>query len=146
MRGGITDNDLTEILALCPRLYAAVGWNPEQAPDWESFRACCHPQAILAPLSGGSAATIAIPDFVDAMTAQRASGDLVDFSEVELGRHVEAFGNVASVRSSFTAVMNGAERRGVTFAQIVRHEGRWLILSAIWDNEAEGRPVPADLA
>ncbi|MBY8824241.1 hypothetical protein [Sphingomonas colocasiae] len=146
MRGGITDSDLTEILALCPRLYAAVGWNAAQAPDWETFRACCHPQAILAPLSAGAAATIAIEDFIGAMTAQRASGELVDFNEVELGRHVEAFGNVAGVRSSFAAVMNGVERRGVTFAQIVRHEGRWLILSAIWDNEAEDRPVPADLA
>jgi hypothetical protein len=146
MRGGITDNDLTEILALCPRLYAAVGWTAEQAPDWQTFRDCCHPQAILAPLSAGAAATIAIEDFVGAMNAQRSSGALTDFSEIELGRHVEAFGNVASVRSSFVAVMNGVERRGVTFAQIVRHEGRWLILSAIWDNEAEGRPVPADLA
>jgi len=146
MRGGISDHDLDEILALCPRLYEAVGWNTQKAPDWETFRACCHPQAILAPLSSGAVGTIAIEDFITGMTAQRASGELKDFSEVELGRHVEAFGNGASVRSAFVAVMNGAERRGVTFAQIVRHEGNWLILSAIWDNESDSVTVPADLA
>ncbi|MDT9599142.1 nuclear transport factor 2 family protein [Sphingosinicella rhizophila] len=146
MRGGITDQDLEEILALCPRLYAAVGWNADKAPDWETFRACCHSQAILAPLSAGAAATIAIEDFIAAMEAQRASGELEDFREDELGRHVEAFGNVASVRSAFVAAMNGAERRGVTFAQIVRHEGRWVILSAIWDNETDEIKLPADLA
>jgi hypothetical protein len=146
MRGGISDGDLDEILALCPRLYQAVGWDEHKAPDWDVFRACCHPQAILAPVSSGAASTIAIEDFITGMTAQRASGDLTDFSEVELGRHVEAFGNVASVRSAFVAVMNGEERRGVTFAQIVRHDGRWLILSAIWDNETDSNTVPADLA
>lgn len=142
---GITDTDLDDILALCPRLYAAVGWNAQKAPDWDTFRACCHPAATLAALSSGAASPIPVETFVVAMTEQRATGALTDFSEVEIARHVEAFGNVASVHSSFIAEMNGEKRRGVTFAQIVRHEGRWVILSAIWDNEDDGKIIPASL-
>lgn len=142
---GITDTDLDDILALCPRLYAAVGWNAQKAPDWGTFRACCHPDATLAALSAGTASPIPVETFVVAMNEQRQSGALTDFSEVEIARHVEAFGNVAGVRSSFVAEMNGEKRRGITFAQIVRHEGRWVILSAIWDNEGDGKTIPASL-
>ena len=39
----------------------------------------------------------------------------------------------------------GIDRRGVTFAHLVREEGRWLILAAAWENEREGAPLPADL-
>lgn len=142
---GITDTDLDDILALCPRLYAAVGWNAGKAPDWETFRTCCHPDATLAALSSGAASPISVETFITAMNEQRASGALSDFSEIEIARHVEAFGNVAGVRSSFVAEMNGETRKGVTFAHIVRHEGRWVILSAIWDNEADGKNMPASL-
>ncbi|MBB4633031.1 hypothetical protein [Sphingosinicella soli] len=145
MSGDITNTDLDEILALCPRLYDAVGWNAEKAPDWDTFRACCHPDATLAALSSGAASPIAVEAFVAAMDAQRQSGALADFSEIEIARHVEAFGNVAGVRSSFIAKMNGETRKGVTFAHIVRHEGRWVILGAIWDNEADGKTLPASL-
>jgi hypothetical protein len=142
---GITDTDLDDILALCPRLYAVVGWDAEKAPDWDIFRACCHPDATLAALSSGAASPIPVEVFIAAMNEQRATGALADFSEVEIARHVEAFGNVAGVRSSFIAEMNGERRRGVTFAHIVRHEGRWVILSAIWDNEGDGKTIPASL-
>lgn len=144
MNTGITEQDLEAIRALCPRLYAAVGWNADKLPDWDAFRACCHPQAVLAPLSSGTAAAIAVEDFVATMEEQRACGTLTDFSEIELGNSVEAFGNVANVRSSFVTVLNGEQRRGVTFAQVVRHNDHWLILSAIWDNESDTLQLPAD--
>jgi hypothetical protein len=49
------------------------------------------------------------------------------------------------VRSSFVATIDGAARRGVTFAHIVREDGRWVILTAIWENEREDAPLPAAL-
>ncbi len=79
------------------------------------------------------------------MQGQISGGELNSFSERELSHHIEAFGNIANVRSSFVAAMNGVERKGVTFAQMVRHAGRWLIWSAIWDNESADAAVPANL-
>ena len=40
---------------------------------------------------------------------------------------------------------DGIDRRGVTFAHLVREEGRWLILAAAWENEREEAPLPAGL-
>lgn len=143
--GGISESDRRELLALCPRLYAAVGWQEGKQPDWTVFRSCFHPEAILAPMSSGVAATIKLETFIQGMQAQLAAGELKTFSEWEVAHHLEAFAHIADVRSTFVASMNGVERKGVTFAQMVRHDGRWVILSVIWDNESPGVPVPAHL-
>lgn len=141
----LSQTDIDEIAALCPRLYAAVGWGPGQAPDWALFRSCCHGQAVLVPMGSGAASPIPLETFIAAMEEQRTSGALAALSEEEIGGAVEGYGNLASVRSSFVATMDGVSRRGVTYAHIVRDEGRWVILAAIWENEREDAPLPAAL-
>jgi hypothetical protein len=141
----LTETDRAEIAALCPRLYAAVGWGPDQAPDWDTFRDCCHDQAVLVPMGSGTASPIPIATFIAGMEEQRTSGAVTALSEEEIAHAVEGYGNLASVRSSFVATIDGAARRGVTYGHIVRDEGRWVILTAIWENEREDAPLPAAL-
>jgi hypothetical protein len=141
----LTETDRDAISALCPRLYAAVGWGPGRDPDWETFRACCHSQALLVPMGGGAALPIPLETFVAGMEGQRTSGAIAMLGEEEIGHAVEGYGNLASVRSSFVATIDGTSRRGVTYAHIVRDEGRWVILAAIWENEREDAPLPAAL-
>jgi hypothetical protein len=141
----LSETDRDEIAALCPRLYAAVGWNPGRAPDWDAFRACCHAQAVLVPMGSGTASPIPLETFIAGMEGQRTSGGLATLSEVEIGNAVQGYGNLASVRSTFVATIDGVARRGVTFAHVVREEGRWVILTAIWENEREDAPLPAAL-
>lgn len=146
MIGGVSDADLDEILGLLPRLYEAVGWNEDRQPDWKTFRGCCHSQAVLVPLGNGTASPMPVETFIGGMEAQRTSGALKRLSEREISRHVEAFGNLANVRSGFVASIEGVERRGVTFAHIVREGGRWQILTAVWENENDERPLPANFS
>lgn len=141
----LTSADRDEIAALCPSLYAAVGWGPDKTPDWDAFRACCHRQAVLVPLGSGAAAPVELENFVTVMEGQRTSGAVSTLVETELGHAVEGYGNLASVRSSFVATIDGIARRGVTFAHIVREEGRWVILTAAWENERDDAPLPAAL-
>lgn len=141
----LTKDDIAEIGALCPRLYGAVGWDADTAPDWERFRQCCHPQALLVPMGSGTAAPIPLDAFIAGMDEQRRSGAIATFGEIELGHAVDGYGNVASVRSSFVATIDGVARRGVTFAHLVREGGRWRILNAIWENEREDAPLPDHL-
>lgn len=143
--GLLTESDIAEIGAACPRLYAAVGWDAGKAPDWDVFRRCCHDQAILVPMGGGAAAPIPLDSFIAGMEEQRRSGAIATFSEIELGHAVEGYGNLASVRSSFVATIDGTARRGVTFAHLVREGGRWVIIHAIWENEREDAALPAHL-
>jgi hypothetical protein len=144
MSNKLSQTDIEEIGAVCPRLYEAVGWDDGKTPDWEAFRACCHPGAILVPMGSGAAAPIPLETFIAGMEQQRTSGAVTDLSEIEIGRAVQGYANLANVRSTFVARINGSERRGVTFAHLVRDGGRWVIIAVAWENEREDDALPGD--
>jgi hypothetical protein len=137
--------DRAEILSLLPALYDAVGWDEEKAPDWGRFRLCCHSSAVLVPMGGGAATPMSLDAFIAGMEEQRTSGALGSLSEREIANEATVYGNLAAVRSTFVASIEGADRRGVTFATIVREQGRWLILTAAWENEDPEQPLPNHL-
>lgn len=69
-----------------------------------------------------------------------------DFFEVEIGRRVEEFGNMAQAWSVYEARKSPGdttpERRGINSIQLYRNEaGHWQIMSMIWDNERPGISV-----
>ncbi|MCB1574908.1 MAG: hypothetical protein KDI80_13095, partial [Xanthomonadales bacterium] len=69
-----------------------------------------------------------------------------DFFEVEVGRRVQQFGNMAHVWSVYEARKapddDVPERRGINSIQLFRNAvGHWQITSMIWDNERPGVAV-----
>ena len=63
-----------------------------------------------------------------------------DFYEVETGRRIDLFGNMAHVWSNYEARTSpdaaDVERRGINSIQLFRHPDLgWRIASMIWDNE-----------
>ena len=65
-----------------------------------------------------------------------------DFYEVETGRRIDLFGNMAHVWSNYEARTSpdavDVERRGINSIQLFRHPDLgWRIVSMIWDNERE---------
>ena len=77
----------------------------------------------------------------DALLAQ------MDFFEVETGREVRVFGNIAHVWSAYEARHAPGdavpERRGINSIQLYKGEDGWKIIHMIWDNERDGVPLPA---
>ncbi len=62
-----------------------------------------------------------------------------DFHEVETAREIKIFGNMAHVWSTYRA----DDRRWINSIQLYRDEdGRWLIVSMIWDNARPGLELP----
>ena len=62
------------------------------------------------------------------------------FYEVETGRRIDLFGNMAHVWSNYEARTShddaDVERRGINSIQLFRHPDLgWRIISMIWDNE-----------
>ncbi len=75
----------------------------------------------------------------------------MDFYEVELVNRIEVFGNMAQAWSSYEAKHHPGdaepERRGINAFQFYKGpEGRWRIVSMIWDNEREGLSLPPEMA
>jgi hypothetical protein len=62
------------------------------------------------------------------------------FYEVETGRRIDLFGNIAHVWSSYEARRSpddaDVERRGINSIQLFRDPDKgWRIIHMIWDNE-----------
>ncbi len=72
------------------------------------------------------------------------------FYEIETGRRIDLFGNVAQVWSAYEARRAPKdaepERRGINSIQLFKSpEAGWRIVSMIWDNERAGQTVPDEL-
>lgn len=72
-----------------------------------------------------------------------------EFFEREISRDEQLFGDMANVISTY-GISDAMENenytaRGVTVFQLRKHNGRWWILSSMWQREGEGLPLPAHL-
>ena len=65
----------------------------------------------------------------------------------EIARTVEQYGDIAHVFSTYQArrTANGPVfMRGINSFQLVRHGGRWWVVSIMWQQETPQRPIPAE--
>jgi hypothetical protein len=70
------------------------------------------------------------------------------FTEVELGRKIERFGNVATVLSSYEGRVQSTGKvvtRGVNIFSLYFDGKRWWIQTMMWDEEGTENPIPAEL-
>ena len=69
------------------------------------------------------------------------------FFEIELGRRVERFGNVAQVRSAYEMRRTTEDPpfgRGVNYLLLYWDGVRWWISGAVWDDERPDNPLPVE--
>ena len=140
--------DRAAIGAAIDEMYAMIS-GPAGPRDWSRQANCFHPDARQ------------IRTFLDAdgRPAMKAMGlsdyarDTTDFFmthdffEVEIGRRIDLFGNIAHAWSAYEArsALDDAEpeRRGINSIQLFRDPERgWRIVAMIWDNEREGVTLP----
>ncbi|HLZ11725.1 MAG TPA: hypothetical protein VKP58_03980 [Candidatus Acidoferrum sp.] len=70
------------------------------------------------------------------------------FTEMELGREIKRFGNVATVLSSYEGKVQSTGKvvtRGVNIFSLYFDGQRWWIQTMLWDEEGPGNPIPANL-
>ncbi|HEX8642090.1 MAG TPA: hypothetical protein VF704_13175 [Allosphingosinicella sp.] len=143
------DADRAAIGAAVDEMYAMIS-GPAGPRDWSRQTNCFHPQArqirTLVDGEGRPAMNMmGLDDYARDTTPYFAAND---FYEVEIGRRIDLFGNIAHVWSAYearTAVDDAdPERRGINSIQLFRDaELGWRIVSMIWDNEREGVEIPS---
>lgn len=131
-------------------LYRVVSASPGDR-DWESIRHYYHPDARLVrtglnPDGSAFALVMSLDAYIENVNSLLAE---VQFSEVELTHEAIVFGNVARLTSVYEFTRRsaaGVQRgRGVNFFTLIQQDGRWLIMSIVWDNERPGLSLPASL-
>lgn len=141
--------DPTDIGAVVDAMYAMIS-GPKGPRDWTLQAEIFHPQArqMRTGLGEGGLPWIKImgPDDYSADVAPFFEAN--DFYEVEIGRRIDEFGNMAQVWSAYEARTEPGEappeRRGINSIQLYcEADGRWRIVSMIWDNERPGLALPS---
>ena len=148
MSDAALDKDKAEIAALIRDCYAMVS-GPAGPRDWsrqgELFHPDCRQMRTGVDANGAPWIEIFSPDEYAANADALLS--TMDFYEVALVNRIEVFGNMAQAWSSYEAKHHPddvePERRGINAFQFYKGpEGRWQIISMIWDNERAGLTLP----
>ena len=142
-------SDRAEIGAAVDEMYAMIS-GPKGLRDWSRQAKCFHPEArqirTWIDTDGRPACRImGLDDYARDTTNFFMTHA---FFEVEIGRRIDLFGNIAHVWSAYEArnALDDAapERRGINSIQLFRDPALgWRIMAMIWDNERDGVTLPS---
>jgi hypothetical protein len=136
--------DLAGIDETVRAVYDVISGPPGQARDFTRMRSLFAPGALLRVITPNGVRGGTLEEYIarNAAVLEREG-----FTERELGRRTEVYGNLATVWSSYDGrtASGSFHERGINSFQLVRVNGRWLVASILWQEETDQFPLPADL-
>ncbi len=148
---GARPEDVASIEAIVKASYETISGGVGVPRQWGRDESLFDPNVRFVaverdPKSGAIVAMISThQEFVDDADASLVKEG---FTERELGRKIERYGNVATVLSSYegkNASTGKVITRGVNIFQLYFDGKRWWILSMVWDQETPANPIPPEL-
>ena len=135
--------DEEAIGAAVDEMYAMIS-GPAGPRDWSRNRNCFLPDArqVRTWVDDSGRPRMKCMTLDDYARDTQPFFDANDFYEIETGRRIDLFGNMAHVWSAYEARRSpdddAPERRGINSIQLFRHpELGWRIIHMIWDNERQ---------
>ncbi|HYI42919.1 MAG TPA: hypothetical protein VD768_04780 [Sphingomicrobium sp.] len=141
-----TASDAAAIDATLDAVYAVISGPAGQARDWDKMRSLFTPEARLSAIGSKGVRGGGVEDYI------KNSGPFLTkegFTERELARRIEVYGNLAHAWSSYDGETTGGKLkvRGINSFQLVRQpDGSWKVFSILWQQETPQIPLPADMA
>jgi hypothetical protein len=136
--------EVASIDAIMRSVYDVISGPAGQKRDWNRMRSLFTSNARLMPLGKAGLRSGSVEDYI------ATSGPLLEqrgFFEQEIARKVEQYGDIAQVFSTYQArnALDGPViMRGINSFQLVRHDGRWWVVSIMWQQETPPNPIPAE--
>jgi hypothetical protein len=141
---GANPADVSSIDAIIRATYDVISGPAGQRRDWNRMRSLFTANARLMPHGARGLRSGSVDDYI------ASSGPLLEgdgFVEREIGRRVEQYGDIAQVFSTYESRRspNGPVfMRGINSFQLVRHQGRWWVVSILWQAETPQVPIPSN--
>ena len=135
--------DVASIDSVMRAVYDVISGPAGQKRDWNRMRSLFTSNARLMPLGKAGLRSGSVEDYIG------FSGPMLErdgFFEQEIARRVEQYGDIAHVFSTYQARRTAdgpVFLRGINSFQLVRHSGRWWVVSIMWQAESPERPIPA---
>ena len=140
--------DLQEIDQLTKELYAAISFEPGGQPGLDRLPGLFQPPGTLINNNGKEPVIWDVAGFMETYRQQIAAGAVHSFMEEEITDRTELFGAIAHRFSTYQARFRGepaeAVIQGINSIQFIKTGGVWRVVSIIWNDEAEGRPIPEE--
>lgn len=140
----VSATDEAAIGAALDGVYAVISGPPGKARDWARMRTLFTPDARLSAIGAKGVQGGTVEEYIAKSGAMLTR---VGFTERELARRVELYGDLAHAWSSYEGTGDGGKLkvRGINSFQLVRQNGKWLVQSIFWQAEAPTRPIPVDM-
>lgn len=142
-------DDLTTVDGIVTALYASISGGVGVPRDEERFLSLFAPDARLVPTNPRAPAGYIALTPEGYWERSMASLVAMGFTEAEIARTTERFGNVTHVFSTYVSFREDQGdpdvpfARGINSIQLVHHQGRYWVLTVFWDSERPGNPIPA---
>jgi hypothetical protein len=141
--------DVSSLDAIMKAVYDVISGDAGKPRDWDRFRSLFHKDARLIP-SGKNAQTgvvganaLSPDDYVKRAEPAFAKDG---FHERELARHVDQYGNIAQVFSTYHAFRKSTDKepflRGINSFQLLNDGKRWWVLTIYWQAETPDNLIP----
>ena len=139
--------DVASADAIIAALYEANSILVDQKRDADRFRSLFVPGARLMPTfrpaNGKSVIGVQTVDDYARIAGSRQPRH--GFSEREIARTSQAFGNIMQVFSTYEARRDSTDShptRGINSIQLFNDGARWWVVGVLWDNERPDKPIP----
>lgn len=149
-------SDLVTPEALIKAAYESIQRRPGENFDWDRFESLFLPGAVMLPnteQTEGESRRMspqAYTAWIDAWTQENFPiGGPEDrgFREEEIGRRIERYGDIAQAMSVYERHYWDDDEvlgRGINSFQMALVDGRWRIVSIVWDEDYAAGPIPPD--
>lgn len=148
-RSGARPPDVASPQAITTALYDVISGPASRPRDWDRFRSLFLDGAQLAwvqpnPPGQPYFFNLSVEDFIRLAGPGYSMG--AGFWEREIGFHVDRFGTIAQVFSTYETRLAGPKaevvERGINSVQLLYHQNRWWITNLVFDTETDANPIP----
>jgi hypothetical protein len=134
--------DVASVDAIMRAVYDVISGPAGQRRDWNRMRSLFTANARLMPYVARGLRSGSVDDYI---ASSGPSLERDGFIEREIARKVEQYGDIAHVFSTYEARRSEGGPvflRGINSFQLVRHQGRWWVVSIMWQAESPQLPIP----
>jgi hypothetical protein len=144
VRPAASTADLAGIDSTVRAVYEVISGPAGQPRDFARMRSLFAPNALMRVITPRGVRGGTLEEYI---TRNAAILEREGFTERELGRRTEVYGNLATVWSAYDGrtATGSFHERGINSLQLVRVNGRWLVASILWQEETPQFPLPANL-
>jgi hypothetical protein len=125
-------------------VYDVISGPAGRKRDFDRMRSLFAPGATLKAIGPKGLRGGTLEDYI---SRNRDVLEREGFTERELGRRVEIWGDLATAWSAYDGrtANGGFHERGINSFQLVKIDGKWLVASILWQEETPDHPLPGDI-